>query len=428
MMNTSNMIQLTSHQPHSFSLLQDSSFGKSGTEGFDFFNALLGLQTSSEATPSQLFEQGLISSDSNQEILESDKTLLEVFGKKKGFDEINSQIFVFGSSLPGDSQLALKSSADKNPLDVESISKQTDLSKELQRKANPLSVKQVNSLEDPLEKLTFEAGLKHSKENQPVELQKMDKNSQLLSLQQKSKQVASFQSPFKMSASALGKVETEDTKTSEAVQTGDFFGKSDHEIKKKEARDNETLISEALSENRSIPDQNEKLEVSDKKFVPVSVPEVFQKVDSLVHEGGGKMTLSLTPPELGQVEIQVVTKGKNVEIKVKSESDFAKTAIENQLGDLQQSLQNQDLNLSKIEVQVTKELSPSFMENQFAGFFQNGNNSYRNAGAYQERENQGTPWERRSSGSQPRSIASVSTAEMPLRSGYRETGRVDIRI
>jgi len=201
--------------------------------------------------------------------------------------------------------------------------------------------------------------------------------------------------------------------------------KLDHEIKRKDNRENETFVSESFSERSMSVDTHPALQISEKKSAPVSVPEVFQKVDSLVHNGGGKMTVSLTPPDLGQVEIQVVTKGKNVEIKVKSDNDFAKMAIEGQVADLQQSLQNQDVNLSKIEVQVTKEMSPSFLENQFAGFFQSGNNPYQNSGAFQERDNLGTPWERKSFGSQSKPMVTASSA---LRPEYRETGRVDIRI
>ena len=63
----------------------------------------------------------------------------------------------------------------------------------------------------------------------------------------------------------------------------------------------------------------------------------------MVHHGNGKMTVSLNPPDLGQVEIHVTTRGKNVEISMKSEHDFAKSAIESSLGDLKASMEAQDL-------------------------------------------------------------------------------------
>ena len=64
------------------------------------------------------------------------------------------------------------------------------------------------------------------------------------------------------------------------------------------------------------------------------------------------MTVTLTPPHLGQVEIQVTTRGKKVEIEMKSQSDLAKSVIESKLGDLKQSLQGHDLHLTKVEVNV----------------------------------------------------------------------------
>jgi flagellar hook-length control protein FliK len=94
----------------------------------------------------------------------------------------------------------------------------------------------------------------------------------------------------------------------------------------------------------------------------MEIPEVFSKVESMVHHGGGKMTVHLSPPELGQVEIHVTTRGKRVEVEMKSDNDLTKSAIEAASADLQQSLQSQDLTLSKLEVSVTRE-GMSFGEN-----------------------------------------------------------------
>jgi len=420
-MNATNMIQLSSHQPRSFSLLQESTLGNSGTGEFDFLSALLGLQTSSEGSSLQLFEQGLVKAESNSEILDGDKALLELFEKKKGFDELNPQILVFGGSSSAEN-FAEGATPIAKDLSFEGLGKGTDTHQlNLKDHLKGHSKDRVQDpLEDPLEKLKFDASLKSQSEKSPFQ-----------ALQQKSKQVAAFQSSFKVSAQDIRKPEIETDLGNQTLSgeiTRDPMGKLDkldHEIKRKDNRENETFVSEGFSEKSMSVDNHPALQVSEKKAAPVSVPEVFQKVDSLVHNGGGKMTVSLTPPDLGQVEIQVVTKGKNVEIKVKSDNDFAKMAIEGQVADLQQSLQNQDLNLSKIEVQVTREMSPSFMENQFAGFFQNGNNPYQNSGAFQERDTLGTPWERKSLGSQSQPMVSASSA---LRPEYRETGRVDIRI
>ena len=109
-----------------------------------------------------------------------------------------------------------------------------------------------------------------------------------------------------------------------------------------------------------------------------TVPELFSKVESMVHNGGGKMTVSLTPPHLGKVEIQVTTRGKKVEIAINSQNDLAKSVLESKLGDLKHSLHSHDLQLSKVEVQVGKDLarpSGSFGGSSFANLA-GGNNAY----------------------------------------------------
>ena len=83
------------------------------------------------------------------------------------------------------------------------------------------------------------------------------------------------------------------------------------------------------------------LDVSKNGSKTATIPEVFQKVESLVHQGGGKMTVALNLPTLGRVEIEVTTRGKNVEIQMKSQSDLAKTALENKLDDLKHSMSTQ---------------------------------------------------------------------------------------
>lgn len=132
------------------------------------------------------------------------------------------------------------------------------------------------------------------------------------------------------------------------------------------------------------------------------------------------MTLSLTPPELGQVEIEVTTKGRNVEVSVKSDNDFAKAAIESQVADLQQSLQEHDLNLSKIEVQVSREMDPSFLENQFSGFSKQGNFYQQSQGFSQDSLNRKS-WDLAADEASPRPVSMMQKS-------LTGNGRLDIRI
>ncbi|MBI1859984.1 MAG: flagellar hook-length control protein FliK [Deltaproteobacteria bacterium] len=92
----------------------------------------------------------------------------------------------------------------------------------------------------------------------------------------------------------------------------------------------------------------------------VTISEVFERVETLVHRGGGEMKLSLSPPELGKVEIHVSTQGNRVEVQMHSENSLAKSALENSLGDLRQSLHNHDLNLTRVEVFAGRETGFQF--------------------------------------------------------------------
>lgn len=82
----------------------------------------------------------------------------------------------------------------------------------------------------------------------------------------------------------------------------------------------------------------------------VALPEVMERVETLVHRGGGEMVLSLTPPELGTVEIRVSTDGNRVAIEMRSESEFAKSVLESALPELKGSLEAQDLTPTRVEV------------------------------------------------------------------------------
>ncbi|MCB0417423.1 MAG: flagellar hook-length control protein FliK [Bdellovibrionaceae bacterium] len=86
-----------------------------------------------------------------------------------------------------------------------------------------------------------------------------------------------------------------------------------------------------------------------------NLQELFDGVQSLVHRGGGKMTVSLSPEHLGQMEIEVNAKGNRVSVEMISQSHSAKAAIESQLADLRTAMQSQDLILARVQVQVGNE-------------------------------------------------------------------------
>lgn len=167
-----------------------------------------------------------------------------------------------------------------------------------------------------------------------------------------------------------------------------------------------------------------KIEARDAK--PHSIPEVFQKVESMVHHGGGKMTVSLSPEDLGKVEIEVTARGKNVEIKVHSESDVAKSAIEGKFADLKHSLQTQDLNLSKLEVHVGTKAD---LDTGSTAGFSNPQMNQQSYAQSQERFSQSEGHFRNNAQSSTRpNIAVAAPMVSSMRSRAVAPGRVDIRI
>ena len=161
-----------------------------------------------------------------------------------------------------------------------------------------------------------------------------------------------------------------------------------------------------------------------------TLPELFEKVQSMVHHGNGKMTVALNPPDLGQVQIHVTTKGKNVEVSMKSENDFAKSAIESSLSDLKASMEAQDLNLTKLEVQVHRDLDKQ-IQSDFTSTWAGQDSAFQQSRGFNRDNSPESPW-REPSGSTPLKSIGAS-ARLGGSSSVSRTmsvgeGRVDIRI
>jgi hypothetical protein len=152
----------------------------------------------------------------------------------------------------------------------------------------------------------------------------------------------------------------------------------------------------------------------------VSVPEVVKRVETLVQNGGGEMTLALDPPDLGKIEVKVKTQGNRVEIEMRSESVQAKSALDSHLGELKSAMQSQDLHLAKLDVQVQRDPA-SFGGHSFAGM------SDGKAGNAHGGPNQGqgrhSPETNRRFASQM-SVPQVTRSMSPIAG----QGRVDLRI
>ncbi len=150
----------------------------------------------------------------------------------------------------------------------------------------------------------------------------------------------------------------------------------------------------------------------------MTVPEMSQQISHLIQHGGGSMTVRLNPPDLGQVEIQVVAKGRRVEVDMTSDNEMTKSLIESQLGDLHKSIQGHDLQLARMEVHVAQD-----------GFQQDTQSFLNQSGQFSRQQDLGHGSSNRKSqenNQQLRSLASISSNHTPVRASHE--GRVDVRI
>lgn len=397
-----NPIQINRMNPSAFSSMTGDMMGLPETGEFDFMNYLLGLQVNPLENSLEVDGNSLIIDNNSEKSVESDKVLLEVFGKKNKSEGplLEEQVMVANyqptSVVPQieiqPRETGLTKSDDSSKKELKAI------------QTNQTSLKEDQSpLEDPLSKLTFDASVQ-------------DKDGKSI-----------LQSQFAHArVDAKGK---KDVKESEGIVFEKIAPEVQPEVEKgvgkiEKAKKKDSDLLEVVMEDKSVRGADHSIDqkptIHGSKVQNSHAPELFHKVESMVLKGGGKMTLTLTPPELGQVEIEVTTKGRNVEVSVKSDNDFAKAAIESQVSDLQQSLQDQDLNLSKIEVHVSREMDPSFLENQFAGFSRQGNFYQQSQGFSQEPYYRGN-WESTGDETSMRPVSMNQSSRM-------SNGRLDIRI
>ncbi len=158
-----------------------------------------------------------------------------------------------------------------------------------------------------------------------------------------------------------------------------------------------------------------KPEVGHVASTPKLIPQVLPKLEDLVQQGGGKLTMLLDPPELGKLTIELTTRGKNVELSIHSDSQTTRTALEGGMADLQQALQSQDLNLTSAEVHTARESSFASMNFGQGTNHQQGQSSREGSGSFSRQTREERLWSR------------DLLAETPV-TRNRNAGRLDVRV
>lgn len=124
------------------------------------------------------------------------------------------------------------------------------------------------------------------------------------------------------------------------------------------------LAGEAKNQNVAAPSAEFQAEMTKMAKEPISVPDLVDKAQIMVHEGGGEMKVTLTPDGMGEVAMKVSVHEGKVQVQMITESDEAKKLIERQLGELKSSLHANDLKLDTIKIDTASNLGKQ-LEQQY---------------------------------------------------------------
>lgn len=83
-------------------------------------------------------------------------------------------------------------------------------------------------------------------------------------------------------------------------------------------------------------------------------------VRNLLSQGGGEIRVRLKPEHLGELQVRVVTNGRDVGLKIKASDEGSKQILEDSIKHLRESLASQNLHLSKVDVSVVSSSQPSW--------------------------------------------------------------------
>lgn len=400
-----------------------------GEGGFDFLNYLLGLQVAPTDVATDL---NVLSLKTGEQTQTQDEPILSLFDKKGselvnpmivGTPQITDNKAAKPTIIPGSEILGETKTGDvKEDRSIQKTTSLYDFEKRmlLESSAKPAEqqTEKVTELgkQQKVETLTGEKNIDPGYEK----MQKVTLKTQGEQIKTDSKEPSKSQVDFKDNKENITNVIHHSAFTKETADTAG--------TEKKRSKDEELdLFSASMDTSAPVP-QGIQADTGVDKHKPMqkpaSVPEMFSRVESMVHNGGGKMTITLNPPSLGHVEVQVTTKGKNVEIQMKSSNDFAKAAIESHVAELKTSMQSQDLVLQKMDVHVNHDLGKNFAGGQFAQQ-QSGNPYQQNQSGFREFQNGS-----KSSFGNENQTRSVTQA--PTRTEWKPatyvSGRVDIRV
>lgn len=401
--------------------------GQPETESFDFLNYLLGLQGSPTQSVADLLGNPEVATPTKGQTDPSRDPLQAMFAAFP-MNGMNPQIPAELSSTPKPEMFS------GAPLEKPQATPQ-DSSQAIDLRSTLLSA--LSSADRKIETegagadeagISLE-GFSKSASEAGIELS-VSKKGQEMAAKKYAAQLSQADAPAPTPEPARAQAQTQKSVevTTSATPPPVFVEKKADEVGGKKSSEGSSLDTFQMVSNAASPRGSEATreaqaaQRSEAASGPVTIPEVMQRVDTLVHRGGGEMTVSLDPPNLGKVEIKVTTQGNRVEVEMRSESHQAKSALEGHFNELKSAMQSQDLHLAKLDVQVHRDPT-SFAGQSFSGMADG-----RNAGNAQSGPNQGQG--RFSPESNRRMTVTEPVPQTAVRSAspVRGSSRVDLRI
>jgi hypothetical protein len=144
---------------------------------------------------------------------------------------------------------------------------------------------------------------------------------------------------------------------------------------------------------------------------PKQLQDIFDNSSMLIKEGGGSIRLDLGSKDTGPLDLALDIRDNTVELRIVTHSDQAREALVQELPRLREFLQNQNLNLEKVEIGLS--YGSAWSESSGNGqqkreqFFENTS----------ERSSRGPQGISSSSRSYRQSFVSTPEAPVPMHSG-----------
>ncbi len=144
---------------------------------------------------------------------------------------------------------------------------------------------------------------------------------------------------------------------------------------------------------------------------PQQLQDILDKSSMLLKEGGGSIRLDLGSKDMGPLDLALDIRDNTVELRIVTHSDQAREALVQELPKLRESLQNQNLNLEKVEIGLN--YSSAWSQSSGQGQ-QNREQFFENTS---ESSSRGPNGIRSTSRSYRQSFVSTPEARVPLHNG-----------